>query len=151
MRAAQFIGTLLSWMLLGISVVQLCELSTYEYKAEHTLMGRSTVTDIYHVSFARDHRFIQTSVYTIFLLDVFQSIVAANEGWQVLIAGWGRTVNIAYPGWTFIALPIVSSLGIFYHSYASGHTLLTWSFRFQSLFGCRPSMHGAFGNSVNGR
>ncbi|TFK81603.1 hypothetical protein K466DRAFT_604365 [Polyporus arcularius HHB13444] len=84
-----FIGALLSWMLLGISVVQLY---------------------IYHVSFARDHRFIQTSVYTIFLLDVFQSIVAANEGWQVLIAGWRRTVNIAYPGWTFIALPIVSSL-----------------------------------------
>ncbi|KAI0683531.1 hypothetical protein C8Q76DRAFT_762787 [Earliella scabrosa] len=83
------IGGLLSWMLFGISIVQLY---------------------IYHVSFGfRDHRFIQVSVYTIFLLDIFQSIVAANEGWQTLIAGWGRPENLRYPGWTFIALPIVST------------------------------------------
>ncbi|KAI0700689.1 hypothetical protein C8T65DRAFT_742017 [Cerioporus squamosus] len=86
------IGALLSWMLLGISVVQL------------------SATDIYHVSFSGDHRFIQISAYAIFLLDVFQSIVAANEGWQVLVVGWGRSVNLEYPGWTFTALPIVSSL-----------------------------------------
>ncbi|RPD56572.1 hypothetical protein L226DRAFT_251716 [Lentinus tigrinus ALCF2SS1-7] len=87
------IGALLSWMLLGISVVQLY---------------------MYHVSFSQDHRFIQISAYTIFLLDVFQSIVAANEGWQVLITGWGRSVNLEYPGWTFVALPVVSSLVSFW-------------------------------------
>ncbi|KAI0764678.1 hypothetical protein C8Q74DRAFT_1370609 [Fomes fomentarius] len=84
-----FVGALLSWMLFGISIVQLY---------------------IYHVSFTRDHRFIQASVYLIFLLDVFQSVVAANQGWQVLVSGWGRPDNLEFPGWTFTALPIVSTI-----------------------------------------
>lgn len=71
-------------------------------------------SDIYHVSFPNDHRFIQASVYIIFLLDIFQSIVAASEGWQFLVNGWGRQVNLAFPGWTFTALPIVSSLGAYF-------------------------------------
>ena len=50
------------------------------------------------------------SVYTIFALDVFQSIVVACEAWQTLCAGWGRAVNLRFPGWTFTALPIVSSI-----------------------------------------
>lgn len=69
-----------------------------------------TSTDIYHVSFTRDHRFIQASVYLIFLLELFQSIVAANQGWQVLVSGWGHPNNLEFPGWTFTALPIVSTI-----------------------------------------
>nr|VWO95644.1 Non-canonical non-ribosomal peptide synthetase FUB8 (EC (Fusaric acid biosynthesis protein 8) [Ganoderma boninense] len=85
------VGALLSWMLLGISTVQLY---------------------FYHVSFPNDNRLIQTAVYVIYLLDIFQSIVAASEAWQFLVAGWGRQINIDFPGWTFTALPIVSSLGV---------------------------------------
>ncbi|PIL22607.1 hypothetical protein GSI_15297 [Ganoderma sinense ZZ0214-1] len=83
------IGALLSWMLFGISIVQLY---------------------IYHVSFPRDRFAIWGSVYTIFALDIFQSIVVACEAWQTLCAGWGRSVNLQFPGWTFTALPIVSSI-----------------------------------------
>ncbi|KAI1790129.1 hypothetical protein LXA43DRAFT_891511 [Ganoderma leucocontextum] len=83
------IGALLSWMLFGISVVQLY---------------------IYHVSFPRDRFAVWVSVYTIFVLDIFQSIVVASEAWQTLCAGWGRSVNLQFPGWTFTALPIVSSI-----------------------------------------
>ncbi|TFK91950.1 hypothetical protein K466DRAFT_481589 [Polyporus arcularius HHB13444] len=83
------IGALLSWMLFGISTVQLY---------------------IYHVSFPRDRKAIVWSVYTIFALDVFQSIVVASEAWQTLCAGWGRPVNLQFPGWTFTGLPIVSSV-----------------------------------------
>ncbi|PIL27160.1 hypothetical protein GSI_10301 [Ganoderma sinense ZZ0214-1] len=83
------VGALLSWMLLGISTVQLY---------------------IYHVSFPNDRRLIQAAVYVIYLLDIFQSIVAASQAWQFLVAGWGRHINLEFPGWTFTALPIVSSL-----------------------------------------
>ncbi|EJF61575.1 hypothetical protein DICSQDRAFT_105720 [Dichomitus squalens LYAD-421 SS1] len=83
------IGALLSWMFFGISIVQLY---------------------IYHVSFPHDRRSIQAAVYLIFLLDIFQTIVAASEGWQFLVNGWGRQINLQFPGWTFTALPIVSSL-----------------------------------------
>ncbi|KAI1792212.1 hypothetical protein LXA43DRAFT_1093743 [Ganoderma leucocontextum] len=65
------ISALLSWMQLGISIVQLS-------------------ADIYHVSSPNDHKLIQAAVYTILLLDRFQSVVAASEAWEVLVAGWGR-------------------------------------------------------------
>lgn len=68
------------------------------------------VLDIYHVSFPRERFAIVFSVYTIFALDVFQSIVVASEAWQTLCAGWGRPINLQFPGWTFTGLPIVSSV-----------------------------------------
>ncbi|PIL27209.1 hypothetical protein GSI_10353 [Ganoderma sinense ZZ0214-1] len=82
-----FIGDLLAWMLFGISIVQLY---------------------IYHTSFYRDHIAIRAAVYFIFLLEVFQSIIVAVGGWQVVVAGWGRLNNLEYPGWSFPATPIVS-------------------------------------------
>ena len=109
-------------MLFGISIVQLCA-SAFRLQPitgpSSSVLSR-VIADIYHVSFGfRDHRFIQVSVYTIFLLDIFQSIVAANEGWQTLIAGWGRPENLRFPGWTFIALPIVSTIGAWLRSQLS--------------------------------
>ncbi|TBU62368.1 hypothetical protein BD310DRAFT_919268 [Dichomitus squalens] len=83
------IGALLSWMLFGISIVQLY---------------------IYHVSFPCERWAIWASVYIIFALDIFQSIVVANEAWETLCSGWGRPINLQFPGWTFTALPIVSSI-----------------------------------------
>lgn len=62
------------------------------------------------MSFPRDRFAVWASVYTIFALDIFQSIVVACEAWQTLCAGWGRSVNLQFPGWTFTALPIVSSI-----------------------------------------
>ncbi|KAI1787207.1 hypothetical protein LXA43DRAFT_1030456 [Ganoderma leucocontextum] len=82
-----FIGDLLAWMLFGVSIVQLY---------------------IYHTSFSRDPIAIQAAVYGIFLLDVFQSIIVAVAGWQVFVTGWGRSINLEYPGWSFPATPIVS-------------------------------------------
>lgn len=94
-------------MLLGISTVQLCKSpgSTKEGCSDNNRL------DIYHVSFPNDRKLIQAAVYIIFLLDMFQSIVAASVAWRFLVAGWGRRVNFEFPGWTFTALPIVSSLG----------------------------------------
>ncbi|KAI0321918.1 hypothetical protein OF83DRAFT_1280079 [Amylostereum chailletii] len=78
-----FIGALFSWLLLGISVVQLY---------------------IYHISFPHDRKGIQFLVYVVFALDIFLTVVAAAMGWHVLCAGWGRTTNLVRPGWTFAAI-----------------------------------------------
>ena len=116
----QLIGALLSWMLFGISIVQLCarclpflsltdRILTYERVPAADRHETRAHTDIYHVSFPRERFALWASVYTIFALDVFQSIVVACEAWQTLCAGWGRPVNLQFPGWTFTGLPIVSS------------------------------------------
>ncbi|KAJ3755313.1 hypothetical protein EV360DRAFT_72951 [Lentinula raphanica] len=73
----QFIGSIFSWCLFGISIVQL--LST---------------------------------VYIIFVLDVFQSVVVATSGWHTLCTGWGHPSVLQFPGWTFIALPCVSGIDV---------------------------------------
>ena len=127
---SQLIGALLCWMLFGISIVQLCTCPhpapslprwgrtltrAFSFLPSPPLPPRARacvrrVADIYHVSFPRERFAIWASVYTIFALDIFQSIVVACEAWQTLCAGWGRPVNLQFPGWTFTGLPIVSSV-----------------------------------------
>ncbi|KAM5536367.1 hypothetical protein V8D89_009965 [Ganoderma adspersum] len=78
-----FMGALTSWMIFGISIVQLY---------------------IYHISFPNDPRWMQALVYWVFILDIFLTVVAAAMGWHILCAGWGRTTNLVQPGWTFSAI-----------------------------------------------
>ncbi|KAI1787646.1 hypothetical protein LXA43DRAFT_1164860, partial [Ganoderma leucocontextum] len=93
-----FMGALTSWMIFGISVVQLY---------------------MYHISFTNDPRWMQTLVYWVFILDIFLTVVAAAMGWHILCAGWGRTTNLIQPGWTFSAIGagdgiIATTVQIFY-------------------------------------
>ncbi|KAJ3818227.1 hypothetical protein F5880DRAFT_1491733, partial [Lentinula raphanica] len=83
------IGSIFSWCLFGISIVQLY---------------------IYHLSFPLDSYIMKGTVYIIFVLDVFQSIVVATSGWHTLCTGWGHPSVLQFPGWTFIALPCVSGI-----------------------------------------
>ncbi|KZV66158.1 hypothetical protein PENSPDRAFT_98416 [Peniophora sp. CONT] len=84
-----FIGTLFSWLLYGVSCVQLY---------------------LYHVSTYNDATWIRSLVYVIFLLDTYHSIVAAFMGWNFLCSGWGRPSALVYPGWTFVSIPIISGI-----------------------------------------
>ena len=34
----------------------------------------------------------------------------AAVGWQVLVSGWGRPINLQFPGWSFAATPFVSGI-----------------------------------------
>lgn len=52
-----------------------------------------------------------SEVYVVFALDIFQSVVIAALCWHTLVSGWGRGSALIFPGWTFIALPIVSGIG----------------------------------------
>ncbi|KAH9933145.1 uncharacterized protein BXZ73DRAFT_101112 [Epithele typhae] len=83
------IGGFLSWMLFGVSAVQLY---------------------IYHVSFPQERPLIWASVYIIFILDLVQSVVVSGQTWDALVAGWGRPVNLEFPGWSITGLPLVSSI-----------------------------------------
>ncbi|KAI0754899.1 hypothetical protein C8Q80DRAFT_396807 [Daedaleopsis nitida] len=82
-------GSLLSFMLFGISIVQLY---------------------IYHTSYPLDRRSLQITVYSIFALDIFQTIIAADAAWDMLCSGWGRSINLRFPDWSWYCLPIVSGV-----------------------------------------
>ncbi|VDC03047.1 unnamed protein product [Peniophora sp. CBMAI 1063] len=84
-----FIGTLFSWLLYGVSCVQLY---------------------LYHVSTYNDASWIRSLVYVIFLLDTYHTVVAAFMGWNFLCSGWGRPSALVYPGWTFVSIPIISGI-----------------------------------------
>ncbi|KAF8797592.1 hypothetical protein BYT27DRAFT_6934491 [Phlegmacium glaucopus] len=81
------VGSLMSFMLFGISIVQLY---------------------LYNIRFPSDKFLIQFSVYMIFLLDVFQSVAVGSLAWHALCSGWGRFNALLFPGWTFSAVPAVT-------------------------------------------
>ncbi|KAI0035391.1 phosphatase inhibitor-domain-containing protein [Vararia minispora EC-137] len=83
-----FIGALFSWLLYGVSCVQLY---------------------LYHVSTYNDRTWIQVSVYIIFVMDSLQTVVSAFMGWGYLCSGWGHMSALTFPGWTFVAIPMISS------------------------------------------
>jgi len=84
-----FIGALFSWLLYGVSCVQLY---------------------LYHVSTYNDRTWIQVSVYIIFVLDSLQTVTAAFMGWGYLCTGWGHMSALTFPGWTFVAIPMISGV-----------------------------------------
>ena len=61
----------------------------------------------------------------------------AAVGWQVLVSGWGRPINLQFPGWSFAATPFVSGI-----SQSSPVTLeeglVTYVCVLVSSFGVRP-------------
>jgi hypothetical protein len=79
----------MSYMLFGISIVQLY---------------------MYNVRFPDDKFIIQFSVYTIFILDIFQTVTVGAFAWHLLCSGWGLFSALIFPGWTFSAIPAVTGI-----------------------------------------
>ncbi|KAF8804054.1 hypothetical protein BYT27DRAFT_7194774 [Phlegmacium glaucopus] len=82
-------GSLLSYMLFGISIVQLY---------------------LYNLRFSGDKLLIQITVYMVFVLDIFQSVSVWALAWHALCSGWGRMVALTFPGWTFSSVPAVTGI-----------------------------------------
>ncbi|KAF8800590.1 hypothetical protein BYT27DRAFT_7199723 [Phlegmacium glaucopus] len=83
------IGALMSFMLFGISIVQLY---------------------LYNLRFSNDKFMVQFSVYMIFLLEIFHSVTVGALAWNALCSGWGRFTSLLFPGWTFSAIPAVTGI-----------------------------------------
>ncbi|EJC99665.1 uncharacterized protein FOMMEDRAFT_160092 [Fomitiporia mediterranea MF3/22] len=72
--------------------------------------SNSNNADIYHVSFPNDGKIMKSSVYTIFLVDILQTIFVAVYAWRVLCFGWGRPALLPFPGWSLTAIPTFSAI-----------------------------------------
>ncbi len=96
-------------MLFGISIVQLCA-DEYVVIANSYPSLISYHSDIYHVSFPKDRWAITATVYIVFFLDLLQTIFCGLEAWEILCAGWGRPINLQFPGNSFVILPMISSI-----------------------------------------
>lgn len=113
-------------MLFGVSITQVCK----PYW-QATYSSANDAQDLYYVSYPRDFKVIKSTgawirvwyilsilqpkiVYTIFAIDIFQSIVVAMTCWHTLCSGWGRPAALTYPGWTFNAVPFISGFGTYY-------------------------------------
>ncbi|KAI0313149.1 hypothetical protein OF83DRAFT_1142702 [Amylostereum chailletii] len=84
------IGCYLNFLLFGISIVQV---------------------SVYYTTFPRDRLKTKVSVWCIFLIDIFQSIVVAGAGWDTLCSGWGRPSVLDLPTtWTVSGIPISSGI-----------------------------------------
>ncbi|KAH9980494.1 hypothetical protein BJV74DRAFT_981662 [Russula compacta] len=84
-----FIGSITSWLLLGILTMQLY---------------------VYYVSFPTDRGWIKFTVYGLYLLDLVQSVLITEVAWVVLCPGWGKSTSLVYTSWGFSLTPVVSGL-----------------------------------------
>ncbi|KAI0337690.1 hypothetical protein BDW22DRAFT_858715 [Trametopsis cervina] len=84
-----FAGALASFLLFGISIMQ-----------------------VYHYSmhYPRDTLVIKVTVWSVFLLDIFQTLTMASLGWYALCSGWGRPLALLRLNWTFSAVPAVTGI-----------------------------------------
>lgn len=118
----------MSYLLFGISIMQLCTKPPLSFSPDHQLTARQTTTTFIsrattgsssppvRLRVQRTYRPVTDSmcpfaVYIIFALDIFQSVATAAMGWHALCTGWGRPSSLSEPGWTFSAIPAVSGIG----------------------------------------
>ncbi|KAI0033863.1 hypothetical protein K488DRAFT_84509 [Vararia minispora EC-137] len=92
------VGCILSYLLLGVSVVQLY---------------------IYHLSFPTDRRRIKLLVYFAFGVDVAHSVAVAATGYGILCIDWGRPTALNKDvTWWLSVVPIIScTLALLYQSF----------------------------------
>lgn len=83
------LGYLFNWGLFGILVLQVY---------------------IYHLSFPNDSRVIKTLVYSLFFVDCVQTALTTHNAWHFLSKGWGDISVLTNPGWSWIAVPLLSGI-----------------------------------------
>lgn len=85
-----FFGTVFNWALLGTLTVQLY---------------------IFYLSFPKERRIIKALVYTMYVLDLFQTAATTHFGWFLLVGGWGDpSVFLAAPWPISIVQPVVTGI-----------------------------------------
>ncbi|KAI0689398.1 hypothetical protein BC835DRAFT_1407858 [Cytidiella melzeri] len=85
----QYVGSLMAFLLFGISIMQF-----YHYS----------------MNYPKDHLMIKVTVFAVFALDTFQSISVAALAYYSLCSGWGRPVALIQLNWTYPAIPGVTGI-----------------------------------------
>ncbi|KAG8743246.1 hypothetical protein FRC10_012290 [Ceratobasidium sp. 414] len=83
------LGYLFNWGLFGILIVQVY---------------------IYYLSFPNDSRIIKSLVYGLFFVDCVQTSLTTHNAWHFLSKGWGDLHVLDDPGWSWIAVPLLSGV-----------------------------------------
>ncbi|QRW21583.1 hypothetical protein RhiXN_06572 [Rhizoctonia solani] len=83
------LGYLFNWGLFGILVLQVY---------------------IYYLSFPNDSRVIKSLVYGLFFVDCVQTALTTHNAWHFLSKGWGDLRVLSDPGWSWIAVPLLSGI-----------------------------------------
>ncbi|KAF8326565.1 uncharacterized protein EI90DRAFT_3069705 [Cantharellus anzutake] len=65
---------------------------------------------VYYVSFPKDSRWIKILVYTLFFIDTLQTALTTHNAWHFLAKGWGDPEALIKPGWSWIAVPLISGI-----------------------------------------
>ncbi|THU82107.1 hypothetical protein K435DRAFT_734965 [Dendrothele bispora CBS 962.96] len=83
------VGVVVSYLLEGIVIVQ---------------------AYIYYMSFPNDKVWMKTTVYTLFVLDIAQTVAVTSSTWSFLISGWGRPEHLHETEWGFAFIPMLCAL-----------------------------------------
>ncbi|KIK53530.1 hypothetical protein GYMLUDRAFT_232775 [Collybiopsis luxurians FD-317 M1] len=83
------LGSLFSWCLYGILIIQLY---------------------IYCLHFRRDGYKIQITVYGLFVIDTWHTVAITSIAWSFLVSGWGNPDALRFTGWGFAFIPFISGL-----------------------------------------
>ncbi|THU76925.1 hypothetical protein K435DRAFT_974212 [Dendrothele bispora CBS 962.96] len=70
---------------------------------------------VYYMSFPKDKLWIKIAVYTLFALDMVQTVAVTDSSWSFLITGWGRPEHLHITEWGFAFIPFfcgVCSAGV---------------------------------------
>ncbi|THU77668.1 hypothetical protein K435DRAFT_701873, partial [Dendrothele bispora CBS 962.96] len=99
------VGAVMSYLFMGIIIMQVY---------------------VYYMSFPRDKLWIKAAVYTLFALDLVQTVAATNSSWSFLITGWGRPEHLRITEWGF-------AFGPFFCGISSAGVQLFFAWRVRSL------------------
>ncbi|THU82109.1 hypothetical protein K435DRAFT_872662 [Dendrothele bispora CBS 962.96] len=81
---------------------------------------------VYYMSFPRDKLWIKAAVYTLFALDLVQTVAVTDSSWSFLITGWGRPEHLHITEWGFAFIP-------FFCGICSAGVQLFFAWRIRSL------------------
>ena len=94
-----------NWGLYGILVVQVCKCSQY-------CMSKSTkgIIDIYHLAFKDDGRYTRALVYTLFVLETAQTIIATNDAFNTYARNFGDTDILVRIQLIWLSIPVLTGI-----------------------------------------
>ncbi|KAJ7441720.1 hypothetical protein FB451DRAFT_1414511 [Mycena latifolia] len=84
-----FVGNMFNWLFLGLLTMQVYT---------------------YWVKFPKDRIMLKVLVYSVFVLDLFQTAVGTHEAWWNTISNWGSIEAFETGPWTSLMIPLLCGL-----------------------------------------